>query len=165
MRMWPPVDPALLVDDEVTIAIQVKGKLRDTITVAQGHRQGDAGGACARSAPRPLRALEGAAPQEGDRGARPPGQSGHLMRVGSPCADGRAGADAAAACSRSTRGGAKARSRSRLTGVAGRRRSGARRAGWSATRSMTGWRPPASGRTATGWKSMLDDQLDRPRRP
>jgi leucyl-tRNA synthetase len=27
---WPEVDPALLVDDEVTVAIQVKGKLRDT---------------------------------------------------------------------------------------------------------------------------------------
>ena len=33
---WPDVDPALLVDDEVTIAIQVLGKLRDTITVAKG---------------------------------------------------------------------------------------------------------------------------------
>ncbi len=33
---WPTVDPALLVDDEVTVAIQVKGKLRDTITVAKG---------------------------------------------------------------------------------------------------------------------------------
>ena len=33
---WPTVDPALLVDDEVTIAIQVLGKLRDTITVAKG---------------------------------------------------------------------------------------------------------------------------------
>ena len=33
---WPPVDPALLVDDEVTIAVQVKGKLRDTITVSKG---------------------------------------------------------------------------------------------------------------------------------
>lgn len=33
---WPLVDPALLVDDEVTVAIQVKGKLRDTITVAKG---------------------------------------------------------------------------------------------------------------------------------
>ena len=33
---WPPVDPALLVEDEVTIAIQVLGKLRDTITVAKG---------------------------------------------------------------------------------------------------------------------------------
>lgn len=33
---WPTVDPALLVDDEVTIAVQVKGKLRDTLTVAKG---------------------------------------------------------------------------------------------------------------------------------
>ncbi len=33
---WPDVDPALLVDDEVTIAIQHKGKLRDTLTVAKG---------------------------------------------------------------------------------------------------------------------------------
>ncbi|AXB75268.1 leucine--tRNA ligase [Novosphingobium sp. P6W] len=33
---WPPVDPALLVDDEVTVAIQVKGKLRDTVTVPKG---------------------------------------------------------------------------------------------------------------------------------
>ena len=33
---WPEVDERLLVDDEVTIAIQVRGKLRDTITVAKG---------------------------------------------------------------------------------------------------------------------------------
>ena len=33
---WPDVDPALLVDDEVTVAVQVKGKLRDTLTVAKG---------------------------------------------------------------------------------------------------------------------------------
>ncbi|MFM5950655.1 MAG: leucine--tRNA ligase, partial [Novosphingobium sp.] len=33
---WPPVDPALLVEDEVTVAIQVLGKLRDTLTVAKG---------------------------------------------------------------------------------------------------------------------------------
>ncbi|MCB2077147.1 MAG: class I tRNA ligase family protein, partial [Novosphingobium sp.] len=33
---WPEVDPALLVEDEVTIAVQVKGKLRDTIIVAKG---------------------------------------------------------------------------------------------------------------------------------
>ena len=33
---WPPVDPALLVEDEVTIAIQVLGKLRDTVIVAKG---------------------------------------------------------------------------------------------------------------------------------
>ncbi|HMP55237.1 MAG TPA: leucine--tRNA ligase [Novosphingobium sp.] len=33
---WPEVDPALLVEDEVTVAIQVLGKLRDTVTVAKG---------------------------------------------------------------------------------------------------------------------------------
>ena len=33
---WPEVDPALLVEDEVTVAVQVKGKLRDTLTVAKG---------------------------------------------------------------------------------------------------------------------------------
>jgi leucyl-tRNA synthetase len=33
---WPDVDPALLVEDEVTIAVQVKGKLRDTLSVAKG---------------------------------------------------------------------------------------------------------------------------------
>jgi leucyl-tRNA synthetase len=34
--VWPSVDPALLVEDEVTVAVQVKGKLRDTLTVAKG---------------------------------------------------------------------------------------------------------------------------------
>jgi leucyl-tRNA synthetase len=33
---WPPVDPALLVEDEVTIAVQVLGKLRDTLVVPKG---------------------------------------------------------------------------------------------------------------------------------
>ncbi|TCJ39949.1 leucine--tRNA ligase [Parafrankia sp. BMG5.11] len=33
---WPAVNPALLVEDEVTVAVQVKGKLRDTLTVAKG---------------------------------------------------------------------------------------------------------------------------------
>ncbi|HWW65499.1 MAG TPA: leucine--tRNA ligase [Sphingomonadaceae bacterium] len=33
---WPVADPALLVDDEVTIAIQINGKLRDTLSVAKG---------------------------------------------------------------------------------------------------------------------------------
>jgi len=37
---WPPVDPALLVEDEVTIAVQVQGKLRDTITVPKGASEG-----------------------------------------------------------------------------------------------------------------------------
>jgi leucyl-tRNA synthetase len=34
--VWPEVDPTLLVEDEVTVAVQVKGKLRDTLTVAKG---------------------------------------------------------------------------------------------------------------------------------
>ncbi|WP_121120216.1 leucine--tRNA ligase [Croceibacterium ferulae] len=33
---WPVVDPAMLVEDEVTVAVQVKGKLRDTLTVPKG---------------------------------------------------------------------------------------------------------------------------------
>ncbi|TXC73430.1 leucine--tRNA ligase [Sphingorhabdus soli] len=33
---WPVADPALLVDDEATIAIQVMGKLRDTMTLPKG---------------------------------------------------------------------------------------------------------------------------------
>ncbi|MES2782104.1 MAG: leucine--tRNA ligase [Pseudomonadota bacterium] len=38
---WPEVDPALLEEDEVTIAIQVRGKLRDTLTVAKGLPQAE----------------------------------------------------------------------------------------------------------------------------
>ncbi|MDB5670549.1 MAG: leucine--tRNA ligase [Alphaproteobacteria bacterium] len=34
--VWPEADPALLVEDEVTIAVQVNGKLRDTLTAAKG---------------------------------------------------------------------------------------------------------------------------------
>ena len=33
---WPQVDESLLVEDEVTVAVQVRGKLRDTLTVAKG---------------------------------------------------------------------------------------------------------------------------------
>ena len=33
---WPAVDAAMLVDDDVTIAIQVNGKLRDTLTLPKG---------------------------------------------------------------------------------------------------------------------------------
>jgi leucyl-tRNA synthetase len=38
---WPEVDPTLLVEDEVTIAVQVKGKLRDTLIVAKGLPQAE----------------------------------------------------------------------------------------------------------------------------
>ena len=33
---WPKHDPALLIDEEVTVAVQVNGKLRDTLTVPRG---------------------------------------------------------------------------------------------------------------------------------
>ncbi len=38
---WPTVDPALLVEDEVTIAVQHKGKLRDTLTAPKGASKAD----------------------------------------------------------------------------------------------------------------------------
>lgn len=57
---WPEVDPALLVDDEVTIAVQVKGKLRDTLTVAKGTPK-DALEAMALASENVQRALDGAA--------------------------------------------------------------------------------------------------------
>jgi leucyl-tRNA synthetase len=34
--LWPEVDPALLVEDQVTIAVQHKGKLRDTLSAPKG---------------------------------------------------------------------------------------------------------------------------------
>jgi leucyl-tRNA synthetase len=33
---WPQVDAAQLVEDKVTVAIQVNGKLRDTVVTAKG---------------------------------------------------------------------------------------------------------------------------------
>ncbi|GGY89696.1 leucine--tRNA ligase [Novosphingobium colocasiae] len=56
---WPDVDPALLVDDEVTIAVQVKGKLRDTLTVAKGTPKDDLE-ALALASEKVQRALDGA---------------------------------------------------------------------------------------------------------
>ncbi|MFA6218709.1 MAG: leucine--tRNA ligase [Erythrobacter sp.] len=38
---WPAVDPALLVEDEVTIAVQHMGKLRDTLTAPRGAAKED----------------------------------------------------------------------------------------------------------------------------
>ena len=60
---WPSVDPALLVDDEVTIAIQVKGKLRDTVTVAKGTPR-ETLEAMALASDKVQRALEGAEPKK-----------------------------------------------------------------------------------------------------
>lgn len=60
---WPEVDPALLVEDEVTIAIQVNGKLRDTVTVAKGTAR-EAIEAIALANANVQRILEGATPKK-----------------------------------------------------------------------------------------------------
>jgi leucyl-tRNA synthetase len=57
---WPAVDPALLIDDEVTVAVQVKGKLRDTLTVAKGTSREDLE-QLALASEKVQRALDGAA--------------------------------------------------------------------------------------------------------
>jgi leucyl-tRNA synthetase len=56
---WPPVDLALLIDDEVTVAVQVKGKLRDTLTVPKGTPREELE-ALALASDKVQRALEGA---------------------------------------------------------------------------------------------------------
>ena len=60
---WPQADPALLVDDEVTIAIQVNGKLRDTITAPKGAAK-ESLEQMALSSDKVLRLLEGKAPRK-----------------------------------------------------------------------------------------------------
>ena len=60
---WPAVDPALLVEDEVTIACQVMGKLRDTITVPKGTAKEELE-RLALAAPNVVRTLDGATPKK-----------------------------------------------------------------------------------------------------
>jgi leucyl-tRNA synthetase len=60
---WPQVDPALLVEDEVTIAIQVNGKLRDTLTLPKGTDRA-ATEAAALASDKVVRLLEGRTPKK-----------------------------------------------------------------------------------------------------
>ncbi|MBR0552998.1 leucine--tRNA ligase [Stakelama marina] len=60
---WPEVDPALIVEDEVTIAIQVNGKLRDTITMPKGAPKADVE-AAALATDKIVRQLDGKAPRK-----------------------------------------------------------------------------------------------------
>ena len=60
---WPDHDPALLVEDEVTIAVQVNGKLRDTLTVPRGAPR-ESLEALALAAPNVVRLLNGATPRK-----------------------------------------------------------------------------------------------------
>jgi len=56
---WPDLDESLLIEDEVTIAIQVRGKLRDTVIVAKGLDKG-AIEALALASTKVQRAMDGA---------------------------------------------------------------------------------------------------------
>ncbi|PCG13868.1 leucine--tRNA ligase [Sphingomonas adhaesiva] len=60
---WPAVDPAMLVEDEVTIAIQVNGKLRETLTLAKGLPK-DEVEAAALAVDKIVRALDGKPPRK-----------------------------------------------------------------------------------------------------
>ena len=60
---WPAVDAALLIEDEVTIAVQINGKLRDTLTLPKGLAKEDAE-AAALASEKVLRALEGKTPRK-----------------------------------------------------------------------------------------------------
>jgi leucyl-tRNA synthetase len=60
---WPSFDPALLVDDQVTLAVQVNGKLRDTLSAPRGLDRA-AAEALALASDKVQRQLGGAAPRK-----------------------------------------------------------------------------------------------------
>jgi leucyl-tRNA synthetase len=60
---WPEADPALLVEDEVTIAVQVNGKLRDTLTAPKGAPR-EALEEMALSSEKVVRILDGKSPRK-----------------------------------------------------------------------------------------------------
>jgi leucyl-tRNA synthetase len=61
--LWPEADPALLVADEVTIAVQVNGKLRDTLTAPKGTTR-EALEEMALASEKIVRSLDGKAPRK-----------------------------------------------------------------------------------------------------
>ncbi len=60
---WPKFDPGLLVDDQVTIAVQINGKLRDTLTAPRGLPKDEAEG-LALASDKVQRQLDGATPRK-----------------------------------------------------------------------------------------------------
>ena len=62
-QLWPTHDPALLVESQTTIAIQVSGKLRDTLTVAKDATR-DELEAAALASEKVIRTLNGATPKK-----------------------------------------------------------------------------------------------------
>ena len=60
---WPQFDPALLIDEQVTLAVQVNGKLRDTLTAPRGLDRAEAE-ALALSSDKVQRQLAGTSPRK-----------------------------------------------------------------------------------------------------
>jgi leucyl-tRNA synthetase len=60
---WPEFDPALLIDEQVTLAVQVNGKLRDTLTAPRGLSREEAE-ALALASDKVRRQLGGATPRK-----------------------------------------------------------------------------------------------------
>jgi leucyl-tRNA synthetase len=63
LSSWPDHDPALLIDDDVTIAVQINGKLRDTLSAPRGQGR-DAIAAMALASEKVQRQLAGVAPRK-----------------------------------------------------------------------------------------------------
>jgi leucyl-tRNA synthetase len=63
MADWPKFDPSLLVEEEVTLAVQVNGKLRDTLTAPRGLGREEAE-ALALASEKVQRQLAGASPRK-----------------------------------------------------------------------------------------------------
>ncbi len=60
---WPVADPALLIDDTVTIAIQINGKLKDSVEAAKGASR-EAVETLVLGRDKVVRALDGKAPRK-----------------------------------------------------------------------------------------------------
>ena len=60
---WPEFDPVLLEDEQVTLAVQVNGKLRDTLNAPRGLDRASAE-ALALASDKVQRQLNGAAPRK-----------------------------------------------------------------------------------------------------
>ena len=60
---WPAFDPALLIEDQVTLAVQVNGKLRDTLSAPRGLDR-ESIEAMALAAEKVQRVLEGKPPRK-----------------------------------------------------------------------------------------------------
>ena len=77
---WPDADPALIVDETVTVAVQVNGKLRATLSLPRDLAD-EAAEQSALADENVQRAMAGKSAAQGDRRAQPDHQCGGLARV------------------------------------------------------------------------------------